>query len=65
MLIIASTDLQKEIVEGERVSHTLCSKTDSWGFILKGASFVFHFSRLACAEKQQPSATENFALFCW
>lgn len=65
MLIIASTDLQKEIVEGERVSHMLRSKSDSWGFILKGAAFVSHFSRLAYGEILQPSVTELFVLFCW
>lgn len=42
MLIIASTDLQKEIVEGERVSHAvliLNSKVAAW-FCLSLTAFV-------------------------
>lgn len=38
MLIIASTDLQKEIVEGGRVSHT--PKTGSLVFVLSPTAFV-------------------------
>lgn len=64
MLIIASTDLQKEIVEGERVrSHTQRSKTDRWVFfIFNKAAFVSHFPRLAYGGEKSSSA--RLTLLC-
>lgn len=62
MLIIASTDLQKEIVDGERVSSMLCSKTDSWEIYFERSAFYFLFLSFHIVLKEQPSV--KLMCFC-
>lgn len=66
MLIIASTDLQKEIVEGERVrSHTLRSKTGSWVFYFQRSGFRFPFLSSRVRWERKSRSVRLTLLFCF